>query len=86
MDVIEMLKRRISSVKRTPARGALKIPATAPAAPQPRRMVIFLYDKPMYLATFEPIAAPVYTIGASAPTEPPNPIVTEDAAIEVHML
>ena len=40
----------------------------------------------MYLATLDPIAAPVYTIGASAPTDPPNPMVTEDAATEVHIL
>ena len=42
MDDIEMLKSRISRVNRTPARGALKIPATAPAAPQPSRIVMFL--------------------------------------------
>ena len=42
IELMEMLKRRISRVKRTPARGALKIPATAPAAPQPSRMVMFL--------------------------------------------
>ena len=42
IDVIEILKRRISNVKRTPANGALKIPATAPAAPHPRRIVMFL--------------------------------------------
>ena len=70
----------------TPAKGALKIPATAPAAPQPRSMVIFLYESPIYRATFDPIAAPVYTIGASAPTEPPNPIVTEEATIDDHIL
>ena len=86
MDVMEMLKSRISKVKRTPAKGALKIPATAPAAPHPKRIVTFLYDSPIYLPTLEPIAAPVYTIGASAPTEPPNPIVTAEATIDVHIL
>ena len=40
IDDMEILKRRISRVKRTPASGALKMPATAPAAPQPRRMVM----------------------------------------------
>ena len=30
----------------------------------------------MYRPRFEPMAAPVYTIGASAPTEPPKPIVS----------
>ena len=42
IDVMDILKRRISRVNRTPASGALKIPATAPAAPHPRRMVMFL--------------------------------------------
>ena len=32
------------------------------------------------------MAAPVNTIGASAPTDPPKPIVTELATIEVHIL
>ena len=32
------------------------------------------------------MAAPVYTIGASAPTEPPNPIVRELVAMEDHIL
>ena len=42
IEVIEMLKSRISSTKRTPARGALNIPATAAAAPQPSSTVILL--------------------------------------------
>ena len=86
MEVIEILNRSISRVKSTPASGALNIPATAPAAPQPRRMVMFLYDSPMNLATLDPMAAPVYTIGASAPTDPPKPIVTEEATTEDHIL
>ena len=40
----------------------------------------------MKLAKLEPMAAPVRTIGASAPTEPPNPIVTALVAIDDHML
>src|SRR5574344_1086367 len=58
----------------------------APAAPQPKRMVMFLYESPNILAILDPIAAPVYTIGASAPTDPPNPIVTELVAIDDHTL
>ena len=42
MEFIEMLKRRISRTKRMPARGALNIPATAAAAPHPRRIVMLL--------------------------------------------
>ena len=40
MPDIDRLKSRISRVKRTPDRGALKMPATAPAAPQPSISVI----------------------------------------------
>ena len=42
MEVMEILKSNISRVKSTPASGALKIPATAPAAPHPSKIVIFL--------------------------------------------
>ena len=86
IEVMEMLNRRISRVKSTPASGALNMPATAPAAPHPRRMVMFLYDSPVFLAILEPMAAPVYTIGASAPTDPPKPMVTELATRDDHML
>ena len=39
-ELIDRLNRRISRVNSTPASGALKMPATAPAAPQPSRSVI----------------------------------------------
>ena len=42
IDVIDILKSNISNVKSTPARGDLNIPATAPAAPHHKSMVIFL--------------------------------------------
>ena len=86
MEVIEILNISISKVKRIPANGALKIPATAPAAPHPNKIVICLYESPNFLEILDPIAAPVYTIGASAPTEPPKPIVTELAAKEDQVL
>jgi len=35
---------------------------------------------------FEPMAAPVRTIGASGPTEPPNPIVVAPPTTEVQQL
>ena len=35
---------------------------------------------------FEPIAAPVYTIGASAPTDPPKPMVKEEVSTEDQVL
>ena len=86
MAFIDMLKSRISSVKSTPASGALKMPAMAAAAPQPSSIVMFLYDKPALRATTEPMAAPEYTIGASAPTLPPKPMVTLLAAMELQVL
>ena len=35
---------------------------------------------------FEPIAAPVSTIGASGPTDPPNPIVVAPPTTELQQL
>ena len=48
IDVIDILNISISNVNRIPASGALNIPATAPAAPQPSRMVMFLYERPSF--------------------------------------
>ena len=59
IEFIEMLNRRISKVKSTPASGALKMPAIAPAAPHPIRMVIPRWDIPAIRAKLEPMAAPV---------------------------
>ena len=53
------LKNSISSVNRIPARGALKMPAIAPAAPHPTRTVMFLYPRLKALPMLLPIAAPV---------------------------
>ncbi len=81
-----MLKSRISSTKRTPARGALNIPATAAAAPQTRSTVILPVGQ-------SHIAGEVGSDGGSGiddrglpPTDPPNPMVTELAATEDHIL
>ena len=49
---IEILKRSISNVNKTPASGALKIPATAPAAPEAKKVE----QKPA--AQAKPAAAP----------------------------
>jgi hypothetical protein len=86
IDDREMLNRRISIVNSTPARGALKMPAMAPAAPQPSRTVMLRYDRPQSRPRLLPMAAPVYTIGASAPTDPPNPMVTADVSIDDQVL
>ena len=76
----------ISRVKTIPAIGALNIADTAAVAPQPTSSIkvrrFILKSLPKLL----PIAEPVSTIGASAPTEPPKPIVIADATIEVQIL
>ncbi|RFZ94548.1 hypothetical protein D0C36_03100 [Mucilaginibacter conchicola] len=67
----------ISSENSTPAIGLLNtaaIPADVPAASN----TVFSYGlKLKNLPTFEPIAAPVQTIGASKPEAPPKPTVSE---------
>ena len=86
IELMEILKRSISKVKRMPARGALKMPAMAPAAPHPKRTVIPLYERCALRPMLLPNAAPVYTIGASAPTEPPSPMVSTLVSSEDHIL
>ena len=76
----------ISKVNSRPAIGALKIPAILADAPHPTRSISTRVSSLKALPMFDPIAAPVYTIGASAPTDPPNPIVIELATTEVYIL
>jgi hypothetical protein len=75
-----------SSVNTRPAMGALKIPDTAPAAPQPIRSIMTFFSILNKLPRLEPIAEPVMTIGDSAPTEPPKPIVIPLAMSDDHEL
>ena len=77
MEDIVKSKSRTSITNRIPAIGALKIPAIAPAAPHPTKIIKLCCSSLKYLPKFEPMAEPVSTIGASAPTDPPKPIVTE---------
>ena len=75
-----------SRVKSMPAMGALKMPAMPAAAPQPTRIISVLGERRKAWPTLEPIAAPVATIGPSAPTDPPKPMVMELAITLVYML
>ena len=75
-----------SRVKTKPAIGAWKIPPTAPAAPQPIMSIMVFWSRRKSLARLLPIAAPVITIGASAPTEPPKPMVIAEPTTDVHVL
>ena len=72
-----------SRVNSMPAIGALKIPAIPAAAPQPTIIIRIRGDMRNQAPRLDPMAAPVYTIGPSAPTEPPNPMVTDEARTEV---
>lgn len=75
-----------SSVKTSPVMGALNIPATAPAAPQPTSSISVLLFMRNSRPRFDPMADPVSTMGASAPTDPPNPIVMALAMMLVQVL
>ena len=77
---------RISIVKTSPAIGALKMPATAAEAPQPTRSISRLRSKWKSWPRLEPMADPVRTIGASAPTDPPKPIVMAEATTDDQVL
>ncbi|MPM89749.1 hypothetical protein SDC9_136861 [bioreactor metagenome] len=73
-------------VKTSPAIGALKIPDMAPAAPHPTSNINVRCSILKRLPKLEPIADPVKTIGASAPTEPPKPIVIALAIVDDQIL
>ena len=75
-----------SSVNTKPAIGALKIPAIAAEAPQPTNNITVRGSILKSLPKLLPMADPVSTIGASAPTEPPNPMVILEAMTDVQQL
>ena len=75
-----------SSVNTSPAIGALKIPAMAALAPQPTNKIIVFLSMRNNCPRLLPMAEPVRTIGASAPTDPPNPMVIPDATTDDQQL
>ena len=68
--------RSTSRLKKTPPMGALKTAAIPPAAPHATKMRMRVAETLRNCPTADPIAAPIWAIGASRPTEPPEPIVT----------
>ena len=70
----------ISTAKRTPPNGVLKVAAIPPAAPAAisvmRSQVVSLNFSPTYELTAEPI----WMMGPSRPTEPPLPIDSAEAS------
>ena len=75
-----------SSVKTRPAMGALKMPEMAAAQPQPTRSITVRLSMPKSWPKREPMAEPVSTMGASAPTEPPKPMVMAEATTDDQQL
>ena len=75
-----------SRVKTSPAIGALKMPAMAALAPQPTNMIIVFLFILNICPKLLPMAEPVSTIGASAPTDPPKPMVIPDATTDDQQL
>ena len=72
--------------KTSPEIGALKTPPIAPATPQPMRSMRLRCSRRKSRPKFDPTAAPVNTIGLSAPTDPPKPMVMALARIEDQVL
>lgn len=68
------------------ATGALNTAAIAAVQPQAKSSVVFLAFKLNNLDKLDPIADPVSTMGASNPTDPPNPTVNELATMEEYIL
>ena len=75
-----------SSVNTSPAMGALNMPAMAAAAPQPTNSIRLFFSTWNSCPRLLPMADPVSTMGASAPTEPPKPMVMADAMTEDQQL
>ena len=76
----------ISIAKMIAAIGALKIEDIAAAAAAPINKVRVLLFKWNNLATLDPIAALVATVGPSYPTDPPKPTVIGAVRIELYIL
>ena len=72
--------------KTSPVMGALKMPPRAPATPQPMSSIRLRCSRRKRRPKFDPIAAPVSTMGDSAPTEPPKPMVMALAMSEDQVL
>ncbi len=75
----EKSRSRISSTKKTPAMGALKIEAMPAAAPQPTKVFMRSRSTPVFCPIHEPSVEPICTIGPSVPADPPVPTVVIEA-------
>ncbi len=71
--------RRISTENMAPAMGALKAAAIPAAAPHPTRVCMRLREHLNHWPKVEPMAEPIWTMGPSRPTEPPDAMVMAEA-------
>lgn len=79
MKLAVLISNKMTSIaKITAPIGAPNIAEIAPAAPHPINSVRFFGLRCINRPTFEPIAEPVTTMGASKPTDPPNPTVSAE--------
>ena len=87
-EMLAMVRSIISTsmVNTNPAIGALKMPAMAAAAPHPTSNISVLLFMRNFCPRLLAIAEPVSTIGASAPTEPPKPMVIAEATTDDQQL
>ncbi len=74
------LMRMISRAKNTPASGALKVAEIPPAAPQATSSRSRESGRRSHCPSVDPSADPIWTIGPSRPTEPPEPMSRAEAS------
>ena len=79
----EKSPRSTSRLKNTPPMGALKTAAIPPAAPHATKLRMRPAETFRNCPTADPMAAPIWAIGASRPTEPPEPIVTAAVTVRI---
>ncbi len=75
----ENSRKIISTPKKTPVIGALKVAAIPPAAPQATRIRSRSSGIFTHWPRLEASAEPIWTIGPSRPTDPPAPMHSADA-------
>ena len=72
-------RKMISTPKNTPVIGALNVAEMPPAAPQATKMRSRLSGIRTHCPMPEASAEPIWTIGPSRPTEPPEPMHSAEA-------
>jgi hypothetical protein len=70
-----------SRAKMAPAMGALKVAEMPAAAPQPTRIFMCWAEMRKSWPRLEPRVEPIWTMGPSLPTEPPEPMQMAEARI-----